>query len=67
MIKDFQPIISIEVGGRNSAKCIQYLTEMGYQAYKYKEGHIIEHRLRDRYLYDNILFLPEKTVRRLIK
>lgn len=61
MIKDLQPIISIEVGGKNSAKCIQYLTERGYQAYEYKEGHIIRHRLRDRYLYDNILFLPEKT------
>ena len=66
MIKDIQPIISIEVGGRNSAKCIHYLTERGYQAYEYKEGHIIRHRLRDRYLYDNILFLPEK-VRRMIK
>ncbi len=61
MIKDFQPIISIEVGGMNSAKCIHYLTERGYQAYEYKEGHIIRYRLRDRYLYDNILFLPEKS------
>ena len=67
MIKDLQPIISIEVGGKNSAKCIQYLTEKGYQAYEYKEGHIIEHRLRDQYLYENILLLPEKIVGRSIK
>ena len=61
MITDFQPVISIEVGGKNSAKCIQYLTGKGYQAYEYKEGHIIEHRLIDQYSYDNILLLPEKT------
>ena len=67
MIKDFQPIISIEVGSdiegvKSSAKCIHYLTEKGYQAYEYKDGYIIKHRLRDRYSYDNILFLPEKTI-----
>lgn len=65
-INDIRPIISIEVGDmdiegvKSSRDCIQYLIERGYQAYEYKEGHILKHRLRDRYSYDNILFLPEK-------
>ncbi len=67
MIKEFKPIISVEVGGNNSVKCIQYLTGMRYQGYEYKEGHIIKHRLRDSYLYDNILFLPEKNSKGFIK
>lgn len=60
MIQDFKPVISLEVGGKNTVKSIQYLTERGYQGYEYKQGHIIRHRLRDKYLYDNILFLPRE-------
>lgn len=66
-IKNIQPIITIEVGDmdiegvRSSRDCIQYLIERGYLAYEYKEGQIIKHRLKDRYSYANILFLPEKT------
>ena len=65
-INDIQPIISIEVGdmdiegAKSSRDCIQYLIERGYQAYEYKEGRIIRHKLKERYFYDNILFLPEK-------
>lgn len=64
-INNIRPIISIEVGDRDiegvksSRDCIQYLIESGYQPYEYKEGRIIRHKLKERYSYDNILFLPE--------
>lgn len=64
-INNIRPIISIEVGDmdiegvKSSRDCIQYLIESGYQPYEYKEGCIIRHKLKERYSYDNILFLPE--------
>lgn len=70
-LNDIRPIISIEVGDKDiegvksSRDCIQYLIERGYQACEYKEGHIIRHKLRDRYSYDNILFLPKKSTHEL--
>jgi len=66
-INDIRPIISIEVGDmdiegvKSSRDCIQYLIERGYQPYEYKEGRIIRHKLKERYSYDNILFLPERS------
>jgi len=64
-IKNFKPIITIEVGDMEietivqSRTCVEYLIERGYRAYEYKEGRIIKHELKERYSYDNLLFLPK--------
>jgi hypothetical protein len=60
-----RPMISIEVGDmdiegvRPSGDLVLYLLNKGYRAYEFSEGGIVEHQLRERYEYDNILFLPE--------
>lgn len=38
---------------------LQYLIEREYRTYEYKEGRIIEHRLKERYPYADILLLPK--------
>lgn len=64
-IEDSNPIITIEVGDMgiqgipSSRACLQYLIDRGYRAYEYKDGRIIEHRLREQYSYDDILLLPK--------
>ena len=37
---------------------LQYLTGKGYRAMEYRDGRIVPHELKDRYDYDNVLFLP---------
>jgi FkbM family methyltransferase len=57
-LETFSPIVSLEVGGSGSEKCINYLKEMGYSAYKCRKGKIIMHSFQQKYDYDNLLFLP---------
>ncbi len=63
-LEKIKPIITIEVGDmeiediENSSVCIEYILDRGYNSYEYKNGHIIRHKLKDEYTYDNILFLP---------
>jgi len=64
-IEKFHPIISIEVGDfglndRHSLECVSLLNNYGYQAYEYKDNKIIKHNIKDKYEYDNILFLYQK-------
>ncbi len=64
-IKKFHPIISIEVGDfglddRHSLECISLLNNYGYQAYEYRNSEIIKHNIKNKYIYDNILFLYQK-------
>lgn len=58
--------ISIEVGddttvgeARRSRDVIDHLLARGYRALEFKQGHLAPHQPRERYEYDNILFLPE--------
>lgn len=64
-IKEFHPIISIEVGDfdlndKHSSECISLLNNYGYQAYEYRNSEIIKHNIKNKYVYDNILFLYQK-------
>lgn len=66
-IQDFHPIISIEVGDYEvegiprSKELNLYLMDYGYEPYVYNvsEEKIIKHKLKERYTYDNILFMPK--------
>lgn len=63
--EEFRPIISIEVGDMDiegvlpSRELVLYLVNKRYHAYEFRDSRIVEHQLRERYEYDNILFLPE--------
>jgi FkbM family methyltransferase len=65
IIKDYRPMISLETGDKgidnikNSREIISYLIERGYDAYEYKDNNIVKHILRDKYSYDNIMFIPK--------
>jgi FkbM family methyltransferase len=64
-IKDYRPIITIEVGDLDidnivcSRTCLEYLIERGYGAFEYRNGSIVKHQLKERYSYADILLLPE--------
>jgi len=64
ILREIRPIISLEVGDMDlpgvltSKELIIYLINKGYQAYDFNEESIIRHEIKDRYSYDNILFLP---------
>jgi len=65
-IEKFHPIITIEVGDFDiegiptSRTLVEYLIDKGYQPYEYKEGKIFRHIPKDKYSYENILFLPKE-------
>jgi len=64
-IDKYHPIITVEVGDfdiegvPSSRKIIEFLIDKGYQPYEYIEGNIIIHEPREKYSYDNIIFLPK--------
>lgn len=64
-IEKYHPIITIEVGDFDiegvprSKELVEFLINKGYQPYEYRGGKIVAHRLKDKYSYDNILFLPK--------
>lgn len=66
-LADYRPIVSLEVGDMDipdtprSRETISFLLDRGYRAYEYRDGHIIPHQLRDKYVYDDILFLPDES------
>ena len=59
-----RPTVSVEVGDMDiegvipCRDLVQYLVNKGYRAYEFDGDAIVEHQLRERYEYDNILFLP---------
>jgi FkbM family methyltransferase len=63
VIEKYHPIISLEVGDeeipgvRRSKECVMFLIERGYRALEYKNGLIIDHTIREKYDYDNLLFI----------
>jgi FkbM family methyltransferase len=64
-ITRYRPIISVEVGNMDIDGVIPcrdlalHLIDKGYAAYEFHGGQIVEHQVRERYEYDNILFLPK--------
>ena len=65
ILKYARPIISIEVGDMDipgvpsSGELINFLVSKSYQPYEFLEGRFSVHQPKDRYTYDNILFIPE--------
>ncbi len=65
ILNKIRPSISIEVGDMDikdvvcSKDLILYLIDRGYQPYEFIDGKVVTHELKDRYEYDNILFLPK--------
>ena len=57
-LETFFPIVSLEVGGSNSEKCIDYLKNIGYSVYKCRKGKLTTLDFQQKYDYDNLLFLP---------
>jgi FkbM family methyltransferase len=55
-LETFKPIISLEVGGVNSKKCIGYLEDIGYAAYTCRKGKVSILDNRAKYEYDNLVF-----------
>ena len=66
-IERHHPILSLEIGDYNlpgvpsSAELIRSIVDLGYDACEYRDGTFIEHRLADRYSYDNLIFIPSCT------
>ncbi len=65
-IAKHRPIVSVEVGDVNidgaasSKDVVGHVLERGYRALGYEEGRIVDHRLRERYEYDNVLLVPDE-------
>jgi FkbM family methyltransferase len=57
-LERFFPIISLEVGGNKSKKCITFLKDIGYSVFKCRKGKLTTHDFQQKYDYDNLLFLP---------
>jgi FkbM family methyltransferase len=64
LLTDARPIVTLEVGDLDlphvppSRLLVQTMLEAGYQALQHSQGAIRPHTVRERYEYDNILFLP---------
>jgi len=64
-LQELRPMISIEVGDMDiegviqSRDLVMYLVSKGYHPYEFSVDGIVRHQLKERYGYDNILFLPE--------
>ena len=64
-LDQFQPVISVEVGDmdiddvRPSKDIVQFLLHKKYRPYEFNGEDIVKHELKDRYEYNDILFLPE--------
>ena len=60
-----RPIVSVEVGDMDiegvptSRDLINHLIDNSYRAYEFAHGEFADHHIKDRYTYDNILFIPE--------
>ena len=64
-LQQFRPMISVEVGDMDiegvlpCRDLVIYLVNKGYHAYEFSGGGIVSHQPRERYEYENILFLPQ--------
>ncbi len=63
-IAKFRPILTLEVGDENipgvclTRDLIQSLSKKDYRPFELRDGKLLEHVVRDHYVYDNLLFLP---------
>ncbi len=64
MLRHTRPVVSLEVGDLGvegappSGDLVRHLTERDYRSLEYVDGAFHEHRVRDRYAYGNLLFVP---------
>lgn len=64
VLKNIKPILSIEVGGgdewaMNNQKSIAILIKSNYTAYEInKNGDLFKHKTRQKYIYENLIFMP---------
>lgn len=64
LLKEVQPVVTVEVGDldvpgvTSSREMILWLLARGYSAFEYLSSELVPHVLRDRYEYDNIIFVP---------
>lgn len=61
----FQPIITLETGDcggkeKKDRETIQELVNLGYEVLEYRDGKFEPHLLKEKYDYDNLLFLPSR-------
>lgn len=73
VMMELRPLISIEVAGEdewkeNCRKSIETLLQNHYVAYECTlEGNLKKHTQQEKYLYDNLIFIPEEKVEQTIK
>jgi FkbM family methyltransferase len=66
LLKDVRPLITLEVAGgdawsSNCKQSIEFLMEKGYMPYEMAvNGEVKSHSIKDSYVYDNLLFVPEE-------
>lgn len=66
ILENIKPILSIEVGGgkewaENNKKSIGLLLKYNYNPYEINEdGELTEHKIRQEYVYENLIFIPKK-------
>jgi FkbM family methyltransferase len=69
-IERYRPTLSLEVGDFDlpgvpcSADLIRMLAGQGYDAWQYRGGELVQHRISDRYGYDNLIFMPSRRATR---
>ena len=56
-----RPIVTIETGDfiKSSKICLSYIMNFDYQPYEFRDNKIVKHQIKDKYEYNNILFLPK--------
>ena len=65
VLEGARPVVSVEVGDMDidgvpgSRELIEFLKTKDYRAYEFKDRGISVHQVKDRYTYDNILFVPD--------
>ncbi|MCC6526556.1 MAG: FkbM family methyltransferase [Polyangiaceae bacterium] len=63
-LRDKRPMLSLEVGDKDipgvvrSRDVVQSLIDRGYRALQFERGHLVPHLIRERYDYENLLFVP---------
>ncbi len=67
LLRDAAPIITMESGdfdipgAASTRECIDFLNDIGYRCYEIAvDGHLVPHQPRERYGYDNLVFLPDR-------